>query len=104
MFRQKRGYQFLRHKDYNLSQWGKPKIMDHQHKIKYEFEDGRFSRGWRGDSWCEACPYAVFSREQMRMEMFNLASVLNPPQKHDKEGNTTDSAMFKTGKFKVWVP
>lgn len=67
----------------------------HQHDIEYEFKEGRFPQGWRGDAWCTTCDYVVYSREARRMEMFGLIRSINPPMKHEKPASTADSAMFK---------
>lgn len=47
--------------------------MNHKHTMEYEFEEGKFPRGWRGDMWCKSCDYSINSREARRMEMFGLA-------------------------------
>lgn len=75
-------------------------MKKHNHRIKYEFKKGQFPRGWRGDSWCIRCGETYFSREAMRMEMFGLVGILNPP---NKKGDTAkaDSAMFKVSKLTV---
>ena len=77
------------------------KMKPHQHKMEYEFEEGKFPQGWRGDAWCKTCDYAVYSREARRMEMFGLIRNINPPTKHEKPNDTADSAMFKINNLVV---
>ena len=75
--------------------------MKHKHKLEFEFEEGKFPRGWRGDKWCKNCDFKIYSREAMRMEMFGLGRVLNPPNKHEKDTGSADNAMFKVENLKV---
>lgn len=69
--------------------------------MQYEFRKGRFPRGWRGDGRCKTCDFRYFSREAIRMEMFGLIKIINPPQKHEKNRGTADSSMFKITNLKV---
>ena len=71
------------------------------HKIKHEFREGKFPRGWRGDYWCKNCPYAVFSREARRMEMFGLIKNVNPPTMKGLKSGTVDGDMFRVGRIKI---
>lgn len=77
--------------------------MKHKHKIEYEFEEGRFPRGWRGDWACtvKGCQKYYFSREAIRMEMFGLMRNPNPPSAKEKETGTADSAMFRVEGIEV---
>ena len=75
--------------------------MKHKHDLDFEFEEGRFPRGWRGDSWCKSCNYTIYSREAMRMEMFGLIRNVNPPTMKGFKPGTMDGDMFRVVDIKV---
>lgn len=75
-------------------------MSQHQHEMEYEFEEGRFLN-WRGDYWCRNCDYVIYSRENIRAQMFGMVSVINPPSKHEKNSSSADSAMFKISNLTV---